>query len=88
MQHLVFVTVCVDDWFAGWNEIHRHRVTNTKCGIDTVIDRNDQCSGVIISCNTEGRNLYSTNISFEAILASFYYKFFYGSYKSTNPDPN
>jgi len=32
--------------------------------------------------------LYSTNISFEAILTSFYYKFFYGIYKSTNPDPN
>ena len=42
--HSVWMTV----WYAGWNEIppcipdtHPHRVTNTKCRIDTVISPDD-----------------------------------------------
>ena len=42
MRHLVFVTLCV--WLCGIQggmtpDSHPHRVTNTKCRIDTVILR-------------------------------------------------
>jgi hypothetical protein len=44
MRRLVFVTVWLAVWYAGWDEIpscipdgHPHRVTNTRRRIDTVI---------------------------------------------------
>ena len=41
-------SVWMTDWYAGWNETapcipdsHPHRVTNTKCHIETVISPDD-----------------------------------------------
>jgi hypothetical protein len=47
MRHLVFVTLC--GWLSGMQggippcipDSHPHRVTNTKCRIDTVISPDD-----------------------------------------------
>jgi hypothetical protein len=60
-RYLVFVTVWVTIWYAGWDEIlpcipdvHPHIVTNTKCCTDTVISPDD---GHIVARNTlENRN--------------------------------
>jgi len=37
-----YLLFCMDDWYAGCiPDNHPHRVTNTKCRIDTVISLND-----------------------------------------------
>jgi len=42
MQHLLFVTVWMTVWYAECiPDSHPHRVTNTKCRIDTVFSPDD-----------------------------------------------
>ena len=64
MRHLVFVTLC------GWPPVmpscipdsHPHRVTNTRCRIDTVISPDD---GHIVA-----RNMYGTEINIQEKLCT------------------
>jgi len=59
MWYLVPVTVWMTVWYAGWNEpcipdSHPHRVTSTKCCIDTVISPDD---GHIVAWNMQRKEI-------------------------------